>query len=122
VVLLAALVNAPAVAAAAAGEEGDVTILCAGTRDRFSLEDFLTAGLLVHELRQRGGYTLRDGARAALDLYGLYRGDVAGGIRGSLHGRHLIELGFDADLDYSSRIGLLSTVPVYQGGLIKNYG
>ncbi|GFN22919.1 MAG: 2-phosphosulfolactate phosphatase [Thermoanaerobacteraceae bacterium] len=121
VIFLAAVVNAPAVAAAAAEVEGDVSILCAGTRDRFSLEDFLTAGLLIDELRQRGNYSLRDGARAALELYGLYKGDVAGIIRGSLHGRQLLELGFEADLDYSSRIGLLSTVPSYNGGLIKTY-
>lgn len=120
--LLAALVNAPAAAAAAAEAGGDVTILCAGTKDRFSLEDFLTAGLLVSELQKRADYILRDGAWAARELYCLYQDHLPQVLKNSLHGRQLLELGFEADLDYSTQIGLLTAVPVYNGGLIKKYG
>ncbi|MGB9662098.1 MAG: 2-phosphosulfolactate phosphatase [Moorellaceae bacterium] len=120
--LLAALVNAPAAAAAAVEAGGDVTILCAGTRDHFSLEDFLTAGLLVSELEKRGDYVLRDGAWAARELYRTYKDNLAQTLKNSLHGRQLLELGFEADLDYSTQVGVLVSVPYYSGGLIRRYG
>ncbi|MDN5348457.1 MAG: 2-phosphosulfolactate phosphatase [Clostridia bacterium] len=118
-VLLGALVNAPAVAAAAAKAEADVSFLCAGTKDRFSLEDFLTAGALVEEMLKQHDYTLRDGARAALEVYRAYRSDILGAFRSSYHGQQLIELGLEEDLDYCAQLGTLDIVPVYAGGLIK---
>ncbi|MCG0277666.1 MAG: 2-phosphosulfolactate phosphatase [Thermanaeromonas sp.] len=122
VVLLAALINAPAVAEVVAGMGGgDVTILCAGTRDRFSLEDFLTAGLLVSELEKKGQYILRDGALVAREFYRSAGTDILKVLQQSLHGAQLVELGFGPDLEYSSRVGILKVVPVYNGGLIKRY-
>ncbi|SMC00046.1 2-phosphosulfolactate phosphatase [Thermanaeromonas toyohensis ToBE] len=121
-VLLAALINAPAVAEAVVGMGGgDITILCAGTRDRFSLEDFLTAGLLVSELEKKGNYILRDGALAAREFYRTVRTDILKVLKQSLHGAQLLELGFGPDLEYSSQVGILKVVPVYNGGLVKKY-
>lgn len=119
VVLLGALVNAPAVADVAAQAGADVSLLCAGTRDRFALEDFLAAGVLVEELLKRNDYALRDGARAALEIYRSSRDDILGAFRSSYHGQQLIELGLEEDLAYCAQLGTLEVVPVYAGGLIK---
>lgn len=50
--LIASLLNLDAVAAALAEAAGPTTVLCAGRRGRFALEDALCAGMLVDRLRQ----------------------------------------------------------------------
>lgn len=119
-VLLGAMNNGPAVARAAAAGAADITIICAGTRDRFSLEDFLTAGLLVDELDKEGEFTLRDGARVARDYYRLHRKDPEAAMKASYHGRLLAGLGMEADIEYCARVAITSIVPVYSNGIIKN--
>ncbi|WP_258360667.1 2-phosphosulfolactate phosphatase [Moorella sulfitireducens (nom. illeg.)] len=118
-VFLGALVNAPAVAGQAAAAEGDITIICAGTRDRFSLEDFLAAGFLVDRLAGQGQFILRDGALAARDYYYLHRDNLLAAMKGSFHGRLLMDLGLEADVEFCSRVGAIDVVPVYGGGIIK---
>ncbi|MGI9861034.1 2-phosphosulfolactate phosphatase [Moorella naiadis] len=118
-VLLGAMGNGPAVARAAAAGAADITIICAGTRDHFSLEDFLTAGLLVEELDNLGEYILRDGARVAREYFRLHRQDPGAAMMDSYHGRLLASLGMEDDVAYCSRVGTTAVVPVYQGGIIK---
>ncbi len=121
-VFLGAMLNAAAVARVAAGEAADITIICAGTRDRFSLEDFLTAGLQVEELAGQGEFTLRDGALAARDYYLCHRADPAAAMKASSHGQLLAELGLSADMDFCARMGTTAVVPQYSGGIIKKAG
>lgn len=121
-VLLGAMSNGPAVARAAAASATDITIICAGTRDHFSLEDFLTAGLLVEELGHQGEYTLRDGARVAREYFQLHRQDPGAAMMDSYHGHLLASLGMGDDVDYCSRVGTAAVVPVYNGGIIKQLG
>lgn len=121
-VFLGAMVNAPSVATAAARGEEDITIICSGTKDRFSLEDFLAAGFIVDRLTALNGFTLRDGARAARDYYLYRRDDPAAALKESYHGRLLEELGLGEDLEFCSRVGILDVVPVYSGGIIKKMG
>ncbi|CEP68928.1 Probable 2-phosphosulpholactate phosphatase [Moorella glycerini] len=118
-VFLGAMINAPAVAGLAATAATDITIICAGTRDRFSLEDFLTAGLLVDQLAGQGEFVLRDGALAARDYYYCHRADPAAALKASFHGRLLADLGMEADVEFCSRVGATDVVPVYGGGIIK---
>lgn len=118
-VLLGAMINAPAVARAAVMTKNEITIICAGTREHFSLEDFLAAGLIVDQLGNCGGFTMRDGALVARDYYHLHQDDTTPALKASFHGRQLIELGFGADIDYCSQEGLVDIVPVYKGGIIR---
>jgi len=118
-VLIGAMINAPAVARVAAMAKTDITIICAGTREHFSLEDFLAAGLIVDWHGRYGDFTLRDGARVAREYYGFYRNDAITAMKASFHGQQLMELGFETDIDYCSQIGLVDIVPVYKGGIIK---
>jgi len=121
-VFLGAMLNAPTVARIAAGEAADITIICAGTRDRFSLEDFLTAGLQADELVSQGEFTLRDGALAARDYYLCHRADLAAAIKASFHGRLLAELGLGTDMDFCAQVGTTAVVPQHSGGIIKKAG
>ncbi len=109
-VLAGAVVNARAVAAALRGER-EVLLACAGTQGRFSLEDFAAAGLIIHHLAAMQPVLLSDTGRAARALYQAYAGRLAELFTGSSHGRHLIELGFAADLEWCAREDWLEVVP-----------
>ena len=133
-VLIGAIVNRSAVAAAAqtlAMEHGgcDVHLVCAGTEGAVTEEDLLAAGAILDAAVQRHGCS-----EDALDATGreavaFFRSTVAAGptaadainraFASSIGGRNLIDLGMDADLPVSAAIDSLPVVPRL-GGPQKN--
>ncbi len=115
----AALVNVSACARVARGESR-VTIVCAGSAGRFSLEDFLCAGILVEEITRRspGEPNLDDGARTALRVARALTGDLPGFLSRTDHGRTLVSLGSGEDLVLCGERDRFSTVPVLRDGRI----
>jgi 2-phosphosulfolactate phosphatase len=116
-VLAAALRNARAVAAAARGLGGPVTIVMAGERWpngslRPALEDLLGAGAVVSHL---------DGTRspeaaiaaAAFEAIADRLGEV---IAACASGRELIELGFAHDVELASALNVSRSTPFLDGG------
>lgn len=124
VVVAAALTNRRAAAmrllAEAAKRDVDLAVVCAGAERgaAFSLEDSVAAGAIVetvHELDET--VALTDGAWAALHLWRWYRGDAMRAFRQSSHGRELLALGFERDLQFAARLDASETVPVlYEEG------
>ncbi len=136
-VLIGAIVNRSAVAAAAhalAREHGgcDVHLVCAGTEGAVTEEDLLAAGAILDAAVQDHGC-----GEDALDATGrealrFFRATVAAGptaaqaiareFASSIGGRNLIELGMDADLPVSAAIDSLPVVPRLggpeQGGFV----
>ncbi len=117
--LLGAIINATAVARLAAGVGNDIAIICAGTRDYFALEDFLAAGLIIDQLKNYTSFASGDGAQVAWDYYNVNRYQLNKVLKAGFHGRQLIELGFEADIDYCAKVDQVDIVPVYKGGIIK---
>ena len=125
-VLIGAIVNRSAVAAAAhalATQRGgcDVHLVCAGTEGAVTEEDLLAAGAILDAAVQHHGC-----GEDALDATGRaavarFRASVAAGptaaeaiareFASSIGGRNLIELGMDADLPASAAIDSLPVVP-----------
>ncbi len=97
-----------------------VTILCAGNQGQLSLEDLVCGGLMVARTTQayRGKLVLNDGAVAGRAVAEKMT-DIGEVVRSSTHGRKLSELGFDADLDFCSKIDKYGTVPVVIDGRIS---
>ncbi len=115
----AALVNGPAVAQwLAEAPDRRVTVVCAGTEGRVSLEDVACAGLLAQRVAAAWGndVTLTDGAQAAIQLYQAHADELAALLRSTRHGARLLQLGFAEDLAYCARVGLHRVVPVYRSG------
>ena len=130
-VLIGAIVNRSAVAAAAhalALEHGgcDVHLVCAGTEGAVTEEDLLAAGAILDAAVQQhgcGADALDSTGRAALACF---RAAVAVGptaadaiVRAfatSIGGRNLIDLGMDADLPVSAAIDSLPVVPRLKSG------
>jgi 2-phosphosulfolactate phosphatase len=100
-----------------------VALLCAGNLGQFALEDFVCGGHLVQRLVEssRAKLTLNDGAVAARALAASMT-DAGEVVRNSSHGQLLAELGFEADLEFCSRIDKYGTVPTVVDGRISGSG
>lgn len=59
-------------------DESSIVIVCAGNHNRFSMEDFIGAGQIVHYLISESdpySYSLSDSSKAALEMYRLAKKD-----------------------------------------------
>ena len=121
-VLVGVFLNAKAVARKAeeivAKEGVGVSLLLAGEKGGFSLEDFLCAGAIAEELSARN-IGLSDKVQAALLSFRQAKGDLTGSVMEAGHAKHLVKLGFKRDVDFSCHLNLLRTVPTYSRGTIK---
>lgn len=117
-VLVGCFLNFSATAAKAA-ERSRVTILCAGNSGELSLEDFVCAGGLVDRLAGRSD-TLNDAAIAARAAFRQLNRTLNRSLLASGHARHLIELGFRSDLEYSLRNDAVPAVPALKEGRLAS--
>jgi 2-phosphosulfolactate phosphatase len=118
-VAVATLANRTAAAARVIEEAernaSDIAVVCAGLERgaAFSLEDSIGAGAIVEAVRKADStIVMTDSAWAALHLWQWYRGDAMRAFRHSVHGRALLSMGFDRDLDYAARVDTTSIVPM----------
>lgn len=127
-VFIGGMVNASAVAKKLAelvdkeGEElAGITLFCAGTDDRLSLDDFCCAGKLVDllgELRP-GRLRLTDPAVAAREIYRAYRGRLLDLLVESEVYRTVKCLGLEEDLELCLKEDVYDLVPRREGdGLV----
>ncbi len=121
-VLVAAFLNATAVAKEVLSAEGDVVLCCAGTRGGFSLEDILLAGFIAAHLERNAPFVFRDLARAAAALYRSMAGedgrDLARAVAAADHARHLTALGFGDDIVLCATLDTTDIVPEYRRGRV----
>lgn len=107
-IYIASALNAGAVAERLLREQQPVTIVCAGTKGKFSLDDFAVAGLVASYLAS-DGVKYDDTALAAVLL--AQKCDLHEMLASSLHGRRLMELGFGEDVEYCAQINKFNLVP-----------
>jgi 2-phosphosulfolactate phosphatase len=115
-VLIGALANLTAVAAAALEQGEDTVIVCAGQGGgRFiGLDDVYVAGRLARIAEEAGAHLL-DGARVAAACARSYASPLAA-FAASEHGRFLATIGLAADLDWCARTDWTDVVPRLRGG------
>ncbi|HEX7127625.1 MAG TPA: 2-phosphosulfolactate phosphatase [Thermodesulfobacteriota bacterium] len=115
-VLVGAFTNLKAVVDAAARAGRDVTVLCAGSEGRFSLEDAVCAGGLVGGLAYRLGPAAdrSDAASAAETLFRAHRESLVRLFAASTHGRRLVDLGLGDDLPVAAVLNRHAVVPVLE--------
>jgi 2-phosphosulfolactate phosphatase len=109
-------VNAAALCAKLSAEGQDITILCAGTHGRFSLEDALCAGLMADRLSSQA--KLGDAALAVQAMYRDFAGDLATRVAKSSHAAYLVDIGFAADVGYCLQTDVFGVVPEFCDGVI----
>lgn len=119
-VMACALLNAPAAANAVWASGRDVTLLCSGTENRFSLEDGLCAGMVADELMRlsHGILSMCDFTLAMLACYSQCKNSLVQALADSANGRRLIRMGCGRDVAFCSSADLYQLVPVLQNGLL----
>ncbi len=111
-----ALLNGEAVVEHVDRTCGDATVLlvCAGSVERFNLEDFYGAGYLVSLLERRRGTELSDAALAARMLH--ERSDALECLAAGRVGRMMRDRGLEHEVRFAARKSLFGVVPRLDGG------
>jgi 2-phosphosulfolactate phosphatase len=118
---LCGFVNISAVADKLRVLNNDFTIVCSGSDGKFSIEDSVCAGMLLHKLREGnpGELTLSDAAQATILLYRAHSRNILKMIRSSEHGRYLTEIGFADDLRACADVDAIPILPQMVGSSIR---
>jgi 2-phosphosulfolactate phosphatase len=115
-VLIGAFLNAEAVAekARAIAERSglSVSFVLAGEKGLFSFEDFLCAGAIASGFPS-GEFGFSDEALAAVLAFGCAKDALVESVKRSRHAQHLVELGFERDIEFSCVLNRFGVVPVY---------
>jgi len=127
IILICALLNTGTVAEWLSAQKTDIVLCCAGTRGKYSLEDFLTAGRLVTALREaQKNFSCSDLAVTAAYLYEYALNQNKGAkspftelVKTSDNGRRLLNSGLKGDIDYCCQEDLFPLLPFYKNGSIK---
>lgn len=94
----------------------DVTVICAGTEGRLSLDDLQCGGMLISRLLEPGLVReLSDGARAATEWFVSNVGTTDHVLSSCFHGQRLVALGFKQDVTFCAQIDISTVVPVWNG-------
>ncbi|MDP4208925.1 MAG: 2-phosphosulfolactate phosphatase [Bacteroidota bacterium] len=100
-------------------EKRDVIILCAGWKNRFSLEDTILAGAIAEKLLEsKSYYTECDSAHASLDLWLLAKNDIIGYIQKAAQRTRLRKNGLDDVIEFCFTRDLTDIIPVYSHGML----
>lgn len=112
------LLNAAAVAEHAQRSGLDVTIVCAGTRGRFTLEDNLTAGAIVARIGAADA-TMDDLSALSHEIYLRHFGNLDSALLACEHARYLTGAGYGEDVRQCMQTDQLAVVPYFEKGLVK---
>jgi 2-phosphosulfolactate phosphatase len=100
----------------------DVTIICAGWRNRVSLEDTLCAGLLLHRLwNGREPSNASDSAHIAFTQYVHDKENLDTALRRCNRAQWLMANGYAEDVDYCLQIDVLPVLPYYKENRLVLY-
>lgn len=100
----------------------DVTIICAGWRNRVSLEDTLCAGLLLHRLwNGREPSSASDSAHIAFTQYVHDKDNLDAALRRCNRAQWLMANGYADDVDYCLQIDVLPVLPYYKENRLVLY-
>lgn len=116
-VLIGSFLNISYLADYLRNDPRDIVVLCAGWKGRFSLEDTLFAGGLVHKLASV--YTAEDdSALAAERLYGLGQGNLFEFLKESSHFNRLRRLDTIKDIEFCLTPDQVEVIPVLEGNIL----
>lgn len=118
-IILASFINITAVCKYIEDLGQDIIVVCAGTLERFSLDDILVAGALIYGLDQRGiSLELDDLGMLSQFVYTYNQHDPHGALAKTHHYSKLQELGLQGDLDYCLNMDTAPIVPICKDGVI----
>ena len=102
--------------------DGDIVIICAGRKNRLSLEDTVCAGLLLDRLWDSDEpASVTDSAHTAYTLYHYDRNDLGVNLRHANHAHFLLDNGHEDDVDYCFQIDAVPVLPYYTDNRLVLY-
>ena len=118
-VILACFRNAQAVVDYVAKFGKDISIVCAGTEGRFSLDDGLCAGMLIELLKQQTAVETDDLGLLVTQYYNQNKTNLLGALSNCYHLKRLFTLGFYDDIRFCLETSCVTTIPEATEGKIK---
>lgn len=112
-VLIGCFLNAMSVVKKALHFDQDITLLCAGTRDEFSLEDGLCAGYMVQLFQNFCTVTCSDFALLLKAGYIHWQDQIPQLLHKTTTGTRLVQLGYTQDILWSAQLNFCDIVPEY---------
>jgi 2-phosphosulfolactate phosphatase len=115
-IFIGALVNASAVAQAAAAMKLRITLLCAGTNGKVAMEDLIGAGAVVDALRRFADVQLEsDVASLALRLFQGAKSNLESALMESQGGRNVVAAGLEGDVHFAAQLDHFTEVGIASG-------
>ncbi|WAM33995.1 2-phosphosulfolactate phosphatase family protein [Caldicellulosiruptor morganii] len=97
-----------------------ISIVCAGTEEKFTLEDILCAGYFVHLLKKHfPDAFLDDLSIASYELYKKFENDPHEILKYSYHYNNLKKLGFVSDLEFCLKKDFVDMVCEYKNLVVE---
>ncbi len=116
-VVIGSYLNISAVCRWLEEQDRKVIIVCAGWKNRFSLEDAVCAGAMALKLLDGGRFTtICDSVHAATDLWKAAREDLAGYIDKTAQRSRLRAKGLDDCIGYCHTFDMTDAIPVLREG------
>lgn len=118
-VYIGALINGMQVARALSKVENAV-ILCAGSEDKFSLDDAITAGYIINGIKFEAAeqVALDDLGAVCESLYRSNESDLMGAVKKAAHAKELMQMGFEEDIAYCVQCDTTKVLPILRDGRI----
>ena len=118
-VLIAAMINAKAVAQKLLEINKDVVIINAGTNGNFSMDDYICAGYIINEMLKEKNIELTDISKTANKIYDNNK-DLISNVKEATHYSVMKSLELYGDIEYCTKKSIVDNVPEYKDGVINN--
>jgi 2-phosphosulfolactate phosphatase len=121
-VLAGCMLNGPSAAQTALAFKRDISILCAGTNDQFSLEDGLCAGYIVDEMMKTeygADIELNDFALAMRSSFLESKQQLAEALLGCSNGKKFKKMRLTEDVQYCAQMDQFKVVPILKGNVMQ---
>ncbi|MBO8170347.1 MAG: 2-phosphosulfolactate phosphatase [Bacillaceae bacterium] len=114
-VLIGCLMNGSICAQQAFHFQKDITLVCAGSRQQFALEDGMAAGMIISKLKQLHSSICVDDLGIALEAcFRQNRGRLTAALTESATGQRLIRMGLEQDVAICAQLDSQQLVPFVQ--------
>lgn len=118
-VFIGAMLNASAVADKLLEWGDHTTIVCAGTRGKYTLDDSFAAGCILNKLmKKKMDVQVDDFGYSCLELYKNWRRNYKDLLKNASHYNALVKAGFEEDIDYCFQEDKIGIVPQWTDSMI----
>jgi 2-phosphosulfolactate phosphatase len=118
-VYIGSFLNVQAITDHLKGSNQELVLICSGRDQNLCLEDMACAGMMIQLLESNARNVLTDSAKLAQYVWEKASPDLEGFIRQTQHGRYLIELGMEEDIQECLMFNKFPILPMFKSGKIS---